>query len=637
MERRTFLKSAGLAAGALAASSSLPGLLRGQAQAADGGGPRLWSEASGRPNILVILVDQLRFPQGLFNQELMDQAAPNLKKLREQGVSFDAHYAAATMCSPSRSTLLTGLYTHQNGMFLTNTKGLVGSLSTPDLDPGFPTWGSILNSADFGYNTYYWGKWHLSGDDSSTPDWAERYGFLDGGLPCPSPNGAPGQGLGVDPLTNYVFKNWLGDIAAASPGPWCTTVSLVNPHDIAWYPKYTRGAPAVGGGDAIPPMPGEDNPPRIFDRLPDNFERWPETLVTQGKPRLQQAFVEITDLLFGVMPTNPPGSPEVYEIWTRLLDLYYQVTHYVDQQIGKVLEALNDTLGPDGAPLSQNTVVVFTSDHGEYGGAHGLHGKGFSSYEESTHVPLYVYDPTGEFIPAGRRGATCSEFTSHVDIVPLLMTLAGGDNTWRTQPQYAHLAGRADLAALLGDPDAQGRDYIVHSSDEDLPEESFLTGVLPAPIIAIIQRLGYPPSHVIGYRTKTAKLGIYSYFAQGSIQIMRQGQQAELYNYQADGIGEVINRGPTGPAPDLPLAISMYNKLFNPTTGVVATELRQPLPAYLQPVQQRAMQAYLDYEREAQEAASATVASAAPPDAAPSALDAALDASPALYMPFVQP
>ena len=193
-------------------------------------------------------------------------------------------------------------------MFLTNTEGLVaGAPPTPNLDRGFPTWGSILRGREFRYNTYWWGKWHLSGNDATDPAYAKQYGFTDGGLPCPSPNGAPGQGLGVDPLVNYAFKNWLTDIAASGAGPWCTTVSLVNPHDIAWYPKYTRGVPPVGGSDGIPPTPGEDDPPPIFDRLPANFERWPEAIVAQGKPGLQQAFVEITDLLTGVMPTNPPG------------------------------------------------------------------------------------------------------------------------------------------------------------------------------------------------------------------------------------------------------------------------------------------------------------------------------------------
>ena len=147
MKRRTFIKNAGLAA-AIAGSAAFPNFLRG-AEAA---------KAARKPNILVVMVDQLRFPQGSFSQGLLDQAAPNMAALRQQSVSFDSHYAAATACSPSRSTLATGLYTHQNGMFLTNAQGLAGQPSTPDLNPGFPTWGSILSGSGFGYKTYWWGN-----------------------------------------------------------------------------------------------------------------------------------------------------------------------------------------------------------------------------------------------------------------------------------------------------------------------------------------------------------------------------------------------------------------------------------------------------------------------------------------------
>src|SRR2546430_1555543 len=128
------------------------------------------SNPNGRPNILVIMVDQLRTPQPPFDQSLMDQAAPNLACLRQQSVAFASHYAAATACSPSRSCLLTGLYTHQTGMFLTNAAGLPGELPTPDLNAGFPTLGSILSSPPFGYNTFLWGKWHLFADDPTDQD-----------------------------------------------------------------------------------------------------------------------------------------------------------------------------------------------------------------------------------------------------------------------------------------------------------------------------------------------------------------------------------------------------------------------------------------------------------------------------------
>jgi arylsulfatase A-like enzyme len=145
MKRRSFIKQVGLAAAGTAGATTFPNFLSAAPSA----------KGSKKPNILIIIVDQLRFPQGSFNQSLLDAAAPNLAALRQQSVSFDAHFAAATACSPSRSTMLTGLYTHQNGMFLTNAQGLAGQAPTPSLSPGFPTWGSILSSAQFGYQTFW--------------------------------------------------------------------------------------------------------------------------------------------------------------------------------------------------------------------------------------------------------------------------------------------------------------------------------------------------------------------------------------------------------------------------------------------------------------------------------------------------
>jgi arylsulfatase A-like enzyme len=573
MKRRSFLKRVGLAAAGTASATAFPKLLRAAPV----------SKGSKKPNILVIIVDQLRFPQGSFNQPLLDAAAPNLASLRQQSVSFDAHYAAATACSPSRSTMLTGLYTHQNGMFLTNAQGLAGQPPTPSMNPGFPTWGSILRSAQFGYQTYWWGKWHLSSDDQTGCGYITKYGFQ-GGLPLPSPNGGPGQGLGVDPQTTSMFKTWLD--ASAASGPWCTTVSLVNPHDVQWFPKYSMTTP------------GEDNPPPIpqfHTGLPANFESWPEALFNQGKPSLQQAWVVLTDSVFGFMPQHPTesGYPD---LWFQLLDLYYAVTSYVDVQIGAVLNALAQS------SVADNTIVIFTSDHGEYGGAHGMRGKAFALYEEGIHVPLYVNDPTGTFVPSSQVGTSRSGLTSHVDFVPFLMTLASGGNDWRKKPAYAHLAGRADLAAMLSNPNAPARQYILHTSDEDIPEEAtklgipykdaLISNILPPPPAPQVP----PPTHAIGYRTQTAKLGVYSYFTPGSINIQSSGQQAELYDYANNGIGEVTNNAPGGSSPEPTLYNQLYDALFNPTGGAVATELRQPLPPFLGEVQRRAIADYVNYE-----------------------------------------
>lgn len=618
MKRRTFLQSIGLAAGGVAASASLPNLGMGQAQAADKSAPKVWKDNSDRPNILVIMVDQLRFPQGLFTQEIMDKHAPNLAALRAKSVSFDSHYAAAAMCTPSRSTMLTGLYTHQNGIFLTNTP----VAQVPDLDPDFPTWGSILNSPEFRYNTYWWGKWHLSSNDATTPDYAQQYGFIDGGLPCPAPNTGLGRGLQGDPLTVESFQDWLNTYTEsdARSASWCTTVSLTNPHDIAWYPNCTFGS-------IIPPVrsqPGEDQPLKIdeFHDLPPNFEVWPEAGRSpqdggQGKPKLQELFWAFEDLQAGRMPANPT-TEEQRRRWYQLLDLYVQVTGFVDQQIGDVLDSLNSATDSDGNSLADNTIIVFTADHGEYGGSHGLRNKGFAVYEESIHVPLYVYDPTAQFVPAGQRGTTRNQLTSHVDLLPLLMTLAGGGNVWRQKQQYTHLAGRADLFSMLSNPDVEGRAYIISTSDEDYPEFLGKFNKLTPELIAILEQfVPRPPGHVIGYRTKTAKLGVYSQFADGTIDIvLGEGQQAELYNYQQDGIDEVINHSPSGPTPDPALFGALYEALFNPVSGAVANELRQPLPNYLKQVQRRALNKYVVFQQANQPDLSVTQGSAASAEAA---------------------
>ena len=222
------------------------------------------------------------------------------------------------------------------------------------------------------------------------------------------------------------------------------------------------------------------------------------------------------------MPADPTTDFEI-RLWYQLLDLYVQVTRFVDQQIGDVLDSLKNATDSEGNSLGleENTMIVFTADHGEYGGSHGLRNKGFAAYEEAIHVPLYVYDPTGTIIPEGQRGTTRDQFTSHVDLLPLLMSLASGDNGWRQEAQYAHLAGRANLFAMLSNPDAEGRDYILSTSDEDYPEFPGKSGKIDPELVAILEQYApRPPGHVIGYRTPTAKLGVYSYFADCSIDIV---------------------------------------------------------------------------------------------------------------------
>src|SRR5579871_2960211 len=268
IDRRT-LVTRGLRAGGAIAVGALgaDALLASTAPARRRLGPY---QRASQPNILVILVDQLREPRWFGpGGSTLGSLPASVAALAQDGVRFTRHYAASNDCSPARATLVTGLHTHQTGCMITG-------VST--LDPGFPTWGTMLGG--LGYSSWWFGKWHLTNGDRQWnvidgPRDLARYGFKGGTFP--SPNGAPGQGWRMDPGIADQFVGWLdGD---GGVGPWCTTVSLVNPHDIAWWWRWSdfyrherTSPPAVGS-------------------LPQNFET-PRQLEARRKPRLQLSLQE---------------------------------------------------------------------------------------------------------------------------------------------------------------------------------------------------------------------------------------------------------------------------------------------------------------------------------------------------------
>jgi arylsulfatase A-like enzyme len=530
MDRRTFLKDLGLASAAALSGPVARPLLH----------PRAASSAAlgTAPNILVILVDQMRSPQWFPAQASLDQLLPNLARLRTNSVTFGRHYTAATACTPARACLLTGLYAHQSGCLLTQT-----APGIPDLHPAFPTWGTALRA--LGYQTAWFGKWHLSLSCDLSP-----YGFSGG--TCPSPNGAPGQGLAADPAIATQFATWLA--AQGTSGPWCTTVSLVNPHDIGWYYKLSNQVPA------------ESQPPSVFTQLAPNFEAL--ATLQQSKPSTQAAYRQEIEAILGALPDSGSGFPAG---WLSLLNLYLLLHAYVDGQIGRVLSALAAQ-----PAVAARTIVLFTADHGEYGGSHGLRNKGGAVYEEAIRVPLYVWDPTGTWTSS--LATVRTQLTSSVDVLPLLLTLAGGGNAWRAQPQYAHLATRLDLSTILQNPQATGRPYILHTTDEDVVE-----GPIHTPVTTV-------PKHIIGLRLARAKLGLYSYWAPGTLSLQSSGQELECYDYMTMG-GQLEVANAVATEPGLTSALQSYL-----LSTALPNELRQPLPASLQPAQQAAVTAYLSYQ-----------------------------------------
>lgn len=496
-------------------------------------------EQTQRPNILVILVDQMRYPQWFPSTRKLSELLPSLARLRQGAVSFARHYTAANACTPSRACLLTGLYSHQTGMLTTQ----------PDLrmrlDPGFPTWGSALRG--LGYRSYWYGKWHLGYDES-----LESFGFSGGTFPHPI--GQSGEGTRRDPDIVDQFATWLA--AAGKNGPWCTTVSLVNPHDIAWYPRGTSRTPEL------------HHPPQVFEKLPTNFET-PEDWKVHRKSRQHPACKMFSDVAFGGLTH---GGYQFEKGWLRLLDLYLYLLQQMDRQVGRILDILESQ-----AELAANTVVLFTSDHGENGGSHGLRGKSGTIYEEAMRVPLVVRDPRGLLTAASE--VEREQMTSSVDLFGLLLTIATGGEAWRRQEQWTHLDGRLDLAAILRDPGAPGRPYILHTSDEAWIEQLILRNRF---------LLGNPPGHIVCYRTPEAKLGVFRGWHRATV-VADDRMETELYDYGTlPGQLELMNVDRDNPG--------LYRRMYQALTEeAIPRELERPLPVNLQEAQQRGFALYLDF------------------------------------------
>ncbi len=573
IDRRTLLKGGLLAGGALAGGGAALADLAakqvapqtsaatGRASARDAGGagavggspaaggakkPRVPAQRRP-PNILVVMVDQMRTPQWFSTGASAAAATPNIAGLARRGVSFASHYTASNDCTPARAALLTGLYTHQTGCMITG-----GST----LDPGFPTWGTMLREQD--YKTYWYGKWHLTHGDNlweaqEDAGALEPYGFAGGTYP--SPDGAPGQGWRVDPHILSQFEQWFA--RAPKHSPWCTTVSFVNPHDIAWWYRWSSR------------FATEASAASVVGVLPPNFET-PEEMAARGKPMLQRSLQETAQLSFGKVPYT---GAEVTGTWLPFLNLYMKLLAEVDAHVGSVLSTLASQ--PD---VAANTVVVFTSDHGEYGASHGMRGKGASAYEEAIRVPLIVSDPRGVLVKA--PGQTRTGLTSSVDVAPLLLDIATGSADWRKERHYSHIAGRHDVASMIADPAAPGRPYVLHATDEIVTE------------FAIEPYAADAPLHVAALRTPTAKYATYSNFAAESIKPLAAGQESELYDYRTpEGRMEVANQAG---------ASALQEKLGALLERAVREELRGELPTRLYSAHKRGL---LDYFNTAELAA----------------------------------
>jgi uncharacterized sulfatase len=592
MERRDFLTT--LVAGATAAvTAGCAGA--GQTPMANVGtetGPEAAAAAqssgsSATPNIIFIMADELRypmhFPAGIHSaDEFMARYMPNVyKHLWQGGVVFTNHQTAAGACSPSRGVWVTGLYAHQTWLVTTVGAGGTGAIP-PSLEPAFPTYGQLLRQA--GYDVPYIGKFHVSSTSPYSSDrcgsnipqasnYLAPYGFDT--YVCPDPAGSQGQGVSCDggcvgdPQVADTAIGWLS-ARSGNTRPFCLTVSFVNPHDQEYFWGGTEPTTYMGlfnGGGQTPLVAYDttitslDNPPpQGFPAIPSNWESFAS--LGANKPSSQVMFNEGLQAIYGATSFDPAATafalePSLilkgrvfkgvapYSYWQRVQDSYVQIIQLVDQQIGRVLDAIP-------ADIRANSKVG-------------------TVYKETMNVPLIVRDYTGGY--AGDVGAKRAQLTSSVDMLRLLVTLGhGGSSSWITGDLATLYANRHDLLAVVRSNAAAGRTAAFYTTDEN---------------VQVALNYNGSPEHILGMITAEGKLGVYSYFQPGTTTMATQGREVEYYDYgTAGGREELDNQsGSSAAAAMLELLLESY----------LPDEIEAPLPAALVASQNQARQNYLAY------------------------------------------
>ncbi|MGH9212373.1 MAG: sulfatase-like hydrolase/transferase [Acidimicrobiales bacterium] len=390
-------------------------------------------EAGRRPNILFVLSDQERSWSWLPGSVRL----PWRERLRAEGLTLANHWTHSSPCSPSRTTIQTGLHVPQHGV--------ADNTIFPwhhSLDAAVPTVGSVLRDA--GYRSSYVGKWHVS--YGPNPPMA-AYGYSDWEGNDQHFMGWAGTGVAFDPVIADNAAHWLRTNGTTLDQPWFLTVALVNPHDVMWFPldqpayqaehpdelRYVReflSAQRWKEGEVVPAF--SEDYPEVVETLPDNFD---DDLISKPACHRQWRWDQ-QHSLWGTI------DPDDSRAWRRHLDYYVRLHELADESLGAVLGALADIGAWD------DTVVVFTSDHGDMCGSHGLRSKGPFVYDEIMKVPAVVRAP--DVTPSG---AVSSSLTSHVDLARTICGLAG------VEPPPA-MRG-VDLGPVLRTPSALVRDQVL--------------------------------------------------------------------------------------------------------------------------------------------------------------------------------
>lgn len=370
-----------------------------------------------KPNILWIMSDQHRYDCLSCNGHPLVKT-PNMDRIAAEGVNYSNAYTPLPMCVPVRCSLLTGQWPCEHGVIY----NFDGEGYKP-LDPRGPSVPRVISSA--GYHSHHFGRWHVSpqqtphdfGFHEYTPDWRYAKWRKHRGIsPCPHAHGAFGNvdihatpetsslGWHADQVMQFMNKN------QDEEDPFFIRWHMVEPH--------------------LPSRPPEPFASTYKAEDIEPWSGWPDDL--QGKPYMQK------QIRVG------RGTDAVeWEQWARTVGLYLGDIAHLDFQIGRVLDEL-DRLG-----IAEHTLVIYTADHGDMCGSHGMIDKHCIMYDDVVRVPLMMRWP--EKIKAGTQnddfvvnaidgpatciaaaGAAVPDFCSGVDLLQALEDGTGREDIFST-------------------------------------------------------------------------------------------------------------------------------------------------------------------------------------------------------------
>lgn len=369
-------------------------------------------DAPRQPNLLFILTDQQPwFMTGARQRSGMPLATPNLDKLAIEGARFDQFFAFAPVCSPNRACLLTGRYPQQHGVVRNTGASAIDHRNGYQLRTGEPTMGELFRNA--GYETAYIGKWHLYRETNIYVPELDRHGF-DHWVLNDKHDNAPHffeeesrypETSKDEHTSDFLTRKAIEFMQdkAGSRKPFCMVVSYPDPHNGpagCKRPPFQERIHETWRDIQLPPS-YHDTLARLERGQLHELEKW---LLAQ-----RDKFLQVYPRNFGKLYAEMRSAEDVYKVW---IAEFLRRVELIDENLGRLIDHLKRSGELD------NTIIVFTSDHGEMAGAHLGFTKSYP-YEESVRVPLFIRFP--RLIPPRVSEA----LGSSVDLLPTLCDLAG--------------------------------------------------------------------------------------------------------------------------------------------------------------------------------------------------------------------